>query len=74
MLTRLQFLGVLTALAAEISVNSCTSRQGKAPLVMADRAAVTGPDYDAWGKVLQAHIKPTTLRGIAVNAVDYDGE
>lgn len=74
MLTRLHFLGTLALLAAELFVDSCTCTQPPRGVVMTDTAAVTRPDYDAWSKVLHAHIKPSTLRGIPVNAVDYDGE
>lgn len=32
------------------------------------------PDYGIWEALLKAHVKPTLIRGIPVNSVDYAGE
>lgn len=37
-------------------------------------AQMTSPDYAAWDALLKAHVKPSEMRGIGVNVVDYDGE
>eukprot|EP00752_Nemacystus_decipiens_P011157 g9913.t1 len=34
---------------------------------------MTTPDYGAWEALLKAHVKPSEIRGIGVNAVDYEG-
>lgn len=36
--------------------------------------AMTSPDYNAWEALVKAHVKPSEIRGIGVNAVDYEGE
>lgn len=32
------------------------------------------PDYGVWEAVLQRHVKPSSIRGIPVHSVDYEGE
>ncbi|CAN0309448.1 unnamed protein product, partial [Hapterophycus canaliculatus] len=32
---------------------------------------IQSPDYAAWDSIVKAHVKPSEIRGIAVNAVDY---
>lgn len=35
---------------------------------------MTTPDYDAWDALVRAHVRPSQLRGIGVNVVDYQGK
>lgn len=31
------------------------------------------PDYGVWESLIKAHVKPSEIRGIRVNSVDYEG-
>ena len=69
LLTRAGFVGRVAVLAAGGLLTSVTSSP-KETLC----AQMTTPDYGAWEALLKAHVKPSEMRGIGVNVVDYDGE
>lgn len=69
LLTRAYFLGRIVLLAAGGLSAAYTSLPARP--VVAEMAK--SPDYGVWEAVLKAHVKPTTIRGIPVNAVDYEG-
>lgn len=68
LLTRAGFIGRVAVLATGGLLTSVSS--SPKPLC----AQMTTPDYSAWEAMLKAHVKPSEIRGIGVNVVDYDGE
>lgn len=70
MLARIHFLGRIALLSTGIW--AVWSRQ--LPSFAVTENMGEEPDYSVWDRVLKAHVKPTVIRGIPLNAVDYDGE
>lgn len=74
LLTRAHFVGRVAVLttAGVLSVAKTSSNN---PALCAEMAAgnVKSPDFAAWDSIVKAHVKPSEIRGIAVNAVDYQG-
>lgn len=66
--TRAHFLGHLSLIATTGLSTVCNQKQA----VTVDMSQ--SPDYGIWEALLKAHVKPTLIRGIPVNSVDYAGE
>lgn len=71
-LTRAHFLRRAVAIA--IGGASFVASNSHPQLVKADSVEMSrSPDFSVWDALLKAHVKPTTMRGIPVHAVDYEG-
>lgn len=68
LLTRAGFLGRV----AVVATGSLLSFGASSPKPLC--AEMTTPDYAAWDALVKAHVKPSEIRGIGLNAVDYEGE
>lgn len=70
LLTRAGYIGRVAVLAAGGLLTSVTS----SPKTSICAQMTTSPDYGAWEALVKAHVKPSEIRGIGVNVVDYDCE
>lgn len=72
-LTRAYFLGrVLLLTAGGLSVSYTSPPPTRAAAITAEMAT-SCPDYEAWDAAVKAHVRPSEIRGITLNAVDYQG-
>jgi len=70
LLIRARFIGRVAALATGGLLTFGASHNPKPALC----SEMTSPDYAAWEALLKAHVRPSSIRGIEVNAVDYQGD
>lgn len=75
LLTRAQFVGRVAVLttAGVLSVAKPSSHPALCAEMAAGNVKQQSPDFAAWDSIVKAHVKPSEIRGIAVNAVDYQG-
>lgn len=75
LLTRANFVGRVAVLTTAGLLSSVANTSSHPALCaeMANTGNVKSPDFAAWDSVVKAHVKPSEIRGIAVNAVDYAG-
>lgn len=74
LLTRAHFLGrVLLLTAGGLSVFYTSPPPTRAAAITGEMA-ISSPDYEAWDAAVRAHVRPTEIRGIGLNSVDYQGK